>query len=424
MLNRLIAGFVVVFVLVQAGYCQDDLLNFLIEQNEAAREKIKTAEYTVKWTADLEVKEGLRHNEGTGEVKMKGDWRLSTQECDASIAATGWSQKRTPRMVINDKYLAYWPELGNGYIYQNDHQSVKGLSDDSKLYSELHSTPDVYSFNVAFGGEMDTTFREMMKLHPGEIEWTAEEAKQSNGKTVYLIKRYSPFMNDRSKPDGVWTIDPEKGFLVTEAVFYSKAGNVWVTRRTEPKEIGSGIWIPVTYQEKRYGQPTDRQATEEPDRSTAIELEDITVNQGISDDLFVVESILPEEYRESTTLVRKGLDGNLEAYVYRTGKYISRDLWHEMDHVLARSLKDPHVTDRVAEKQETAPGGQSQIVEKNQVAPEEAQIGLAAAEETDTPSTEEDDDNRLRYVLFGLGVIVLVVVLATFGKRILKRNRK
>lgn len=324
MLRTINAFTLVTIILLQAAHCRGDLLKSLIEQNEAARAKIKTAAYRVKWTMDFELKEGLRHDEGFGEVKMKGDWRYSTQDCNASIPATGWKQRQTRSMAINDKYLAYWPTIGNAYIYQDDHQSIKGLSDDAKLRRNTHTTPDIFSFGFAFGGERQTTFREMTKLHPDKIKWTAQEAKQPNGDTVYLIKRYSPFMNDPAKPDGVWTIDPQKGFLVTQAVFYSRAGNIWVTRKTEPKEIHSGIWIPVSYRELRYGKPDDPQAGKTPNQSTIIQLEDISVNQEMPDECFTIESILPEEHRAYTTLFRKGLDGNTEAYIYKNGRYVLR----------------------------------------------------------------------------------------------------
>jgi hypothetical protein len=425
-LNRtiLIFSLMGVLMLEQVVHCQKDLLNFLVEQNEAAKEKIKTAQSRVEWTMDFEAKEGLRHDEGFGEVKMKEAWRLSTQECNASIPATAWKQKQTQSMVINDKYLAYWPTIGNAYIYQDDHQSLNELSDDSKLRRNIHTTPDIYSFSFAFGGERNATFKEMMKLHPDKIKWTAEETKQPNGDMVYLIKRYSPFMNDPAKPDAVWTVDPQKGFMVTQALFYSKAGNVWVTRKTEPKEIGSGIWVPASYQEHRYGKPTDLQARGEPTLSTIVQLEDITINHEISDDYFVIESILPEEHRESTTLFRKGLDGNTKAYVYWNGGYILREDWHNLDHTVAKTLEDLHENPPVAEKEGTVRESQSQLMKKDQATSEETQTELTPSEETHIPLGARDDDRRLVYVLFGLAVVVLVVFISKFGKQILERNRK
>ena len=113
MLRTINAFSLVTIILLQAAHCRGDLLKFLIEQNEAARAKIKTAAYGVKWIMDFELKEGLRHDGGFGEVKMKGDWRYSTQDCNASIPGTGWRQRQTQSMVINDKYLAYWPSVGN-----------------------------------------------------------------------------------------------------------------------------------------------------------------------------------------------------------------------------------------------------------------------------------------------------------------------
>ncbi len=96
----------------------EDLLNFLIEQNEAARDKIKTAEYDVSWTSFVDIQEGRRQNNATGHVKRKGKWRYSTYENDASIPVTGWQQKQSANMAINDNYLAYWPSIGNPIIYK------------------------------------------------------------------------------------------------------------------------------------------------------------------------------------------------------------------------------------------------------------------------------------------------------------------
>ena len=332
-------------------FSKERLLNFLIEQNEAAREKIKTAEFKVKWTATNKTTEGLRHDKGFGDVKIKGNWRLSTKEYGASIPATGWTQKQTASMVINDKYLAYWPSIGNSYIYQDDHQSLKELSDDAKLRRDLHTTPDFFIINVAFGGERETTFKEMMKLHQGKINWTAQESKAPNGDTVYMIKRYSSSMIDTTKPDAIWTIDPQKGFLVTQAEFYSKSGNIWVTRKIEPKQISDGIWLPISYQEQRYGEPTAPQPSKELDSSTTVQLENISINKEIPDNYFVLESILPEKYRESTVLFHKKLDGNTEAYIYRNGEYVLRKDSQNSGSILKpQALKAPDTKNTTSQK--------------------------------------------------------------------------
>ncbi len=423
MLKRLVVVFLMVLAFSQVAFCQDDLLNFLIEQNEAAREKVKTAEYKVKWTSDLETTKGFRNNKGFGEVKIKGDLRFSTQECDVSIPATGWQQKHTQRMVINDKYLAYWPSFGNGYIYRDDHQSLEKLSDDSKLNRVLHTTPDMFALDIAFGGEKGTNFKEMMKLHPDEITWTAEESRQSNGRTVYLIEKFSPFMNDSTKPAAVWTIDPEKGFLVTQAVFYSKAGNIWITRKIEPREIGNGIWFPASYQENRYGKPTDPEVIEKSDHNTAIQLEDIKVNNVISNDFFVIESILPKEYRESTTLFRKGLDGSSEAYVYRNGGYLLREIWHSLEHVMATTEKDLYDNTDSTERQRTARGKQPHVINNNQVISEKAQITSDLSEETANPLIPDQNDNRLVYFLLGLIGFLILAFFYRFAKSRLKQGK-
>ena len=96
-MSYLITVFILITVLASETFSQEDLLNFVIEKNEAAREKIRTIEYKVKWTSYTQVNEGQRYNKGFGEVKIKGQWRYSTYEIDASIPTTGWQQNTRGR---------------------------------------------------------------------------------------------------------------------------------------------------------------------------------------------------------------------------------------------------------------------------------------------------------------------------------------
>ena len=111
MSKRLILIFVLIIALSQVTYSQEGLLNFLIEQNEAAREKIKTAEFKVKWTATNKTTEGLRNDKGFGDVKIKGNWRLSSKECDATIPSkkeiVTFSYSGKGRSPINIKRFSF-----------------------------------------------------------------------------------------------------------------------------------------------------------------------------------------------------------------------------------------------------------------------------------------------------------------------------
>ncbi len=165
----------------------------------------------------------------------------------------------------------------------------------------------------------------MMKLHPDQIWWTAEKEKRDNSDYVYLIKQYAPLTNDRSKPYSIWTVDPQKGFLVTNAIYFSREGNIWITRMVETKEFSGGIWFPILYEEKRYDKADDALASKEPTSVRTIQLKNISINKEIADEAFTLEAIFPEEYRETTDVFRTGLDGKTEAFIYKYGHYIPRN---------------------------------------------------------------------------------------------------
>ena len=70
-----------------------------------------------------------------------------------------------------------------------------------------------------------------------------------------------PRMDDPSKPNMIWILDPQKGFLATEIIAYHKNGDIWINHSLQLREVAEGIWFPVECNEKRYGEPTQPNGT-------------------------------------------------------------------------------------------------------------------------------------------------------------------
>lgn len=395
---------ILVLLHCQALYADDALLSFLIEQNEAAKEKIETAEYSVKWflSFDLEGRRGigLQNNEGIGKVKRKGDQLSAVVEVSHSRPGTAWKQKSTVGVAVNNRYLAYWPAVENPNIYQFDHQSIEAMSGKEEIIMELELPPDRFAFGTAFGtAAIGESFKEAIERLGDEVKWTAEEVVRANGEKQYLIRQFSPYQDDPTEPSAVWTVDPQKGFLVTQAVHYSRAGNVWVDRKISPKEISSGIWIPAFYEHRKYGSSEDPQPRAEPSETYTVQLSDISVNHEILDDEFAIEAIWPEKYRKTTTLIRTGLDGNVEAYVRRRGMNVPADMWRGVDRLLDKAIEEePPLVDLP----EPVKDSKSQSVQMD--------TSLERTESPDHLLAVQISDRRRVYVFVGISGIALLVL--------------
>ena len=154
---------------------------------------------------------------------MKENYRWSSFENDAEIPQKNWLQKQSGRIVLNNRYLGYWPSIGNAYAYRVDHNSIVTMTRDNQERALIHSPPDYQLLNICYQGFEQATFEEQMKLFPDKIRWEAVK-KDIN---IYEIYRFLPYMHDKSKPDAIWTIDGNKGFLVSERISFTKDGNIY-----------------------------------------------------------------------------------------------------------------------------------------------------------------------------------------------------
>ena len=256
-LHVVLAGLVMLLCLSSASASpEDDLLAFLVEQNSAAQDKLRSYSYTIKvqWNKDSDKTPPLQ---GEGQVKRDGQCRWSIYRRAAFNQTAGKLEDREMRLVVNDKYAAFWPDIGNPSAYQVFHSSFETMDQRTRTRSALEAPMEVLSH--CFGGSEGGSFRETMAKFPS-MKFDAISVKGSDGKTVYQIRRFMPTMENASKPDAVWVLDPEQGFLVIKNIAYKANGDEWIHRNIQPKQVGPGVWFFVSFKEQRYG--TSRKPTE------------------------------------------------------------------------------------------------------------------------------------------------------------------
>ncbi|HUU16985.1 MAG TPA: TlpA disulfide reductase family protein [Sedimentisphaerales bacterium] len=294
----------------------NELLHCLIKKNSEARKKVSSSSYLVEFHSERETKNGKRIDHGHGLVKWKGNCRWSTFENNAQIPQKAWQQKQSGRIVLNDRYLAYWPSIGNPYAYRVDHNSIGMMTKQSQAHATFHSPPDYQLLNICYQGFEQTSFVEEMKLHPDQIRW---EAVRKNDGNIREIKRFSPYMHDKSKPDAIWTIDGDKGFLVTERISFTRDGNISEHIKMEIKEILPKIWFPTALSKKRFDHKNNLK--EIVDANQIVTLREIQLNIAIPEEQFEMEALgLPNDI----TIFWSDQNDESVAWVYEGVKLVRR----------------------------------------------------------------------------------------------------
>lgn len=296
----------------------DELLHHLIKKNSEARKKISSALYRVEFHLELETRDGKRIGHGHGLVKLKGDCRWSTFENDAQIPQKDWQQKHSASVVLNDRYLGYWPSLGNPYAYRVDHNSIETMTKYNQELLMVESPPDYQLLNICYQGFESSSFSEQMKLFPGKIRWEAIK-KNKDEENVYEIRRFSPYMHDRSKADAIWTIDGDRGFLVTERITFTKDGNISEHTKIEAKGILPKIWFPTALYKKRFDHKSDQKEAVKFNRT--VTLKEIQLNIPIPKEQFEMEALgLPNDI----TILWTDQNDETVGWVYDRDKLVRR----------------------------------------------------------------------------------------------------
>jgi hypothetical protein len=337
------SGFSVVVLCVLVSYglsgildAQDgkgkSLLDFLLNQNAEARRKVSTVSYKCQWESEATVNVQGPHLppqavQGPQTIRMhilaeeakKGKWRFSsTEQLHTSVYSASKQtreQERHELAVFNDDYAACW-KVGNIYAYQFDHESLTRMSDRAEAHLLLQSIDPI---EYGFGGQKDTLMEFYQKVKD-ETRFTAEKST-SDGRSVFHIKQFPSHTSDADRPACVYTIDPEKGFLITGFTAYHADGTLERECEVQVEKIpGYGIWLPTRIREKAYRRDSETSADLPRLRKTlTIAITDIKVNEPIEDARFTLAALnLPDKVR----LMRQMLDGETVPMLKKDGVWL------------------------------------------------------------------------------------------------------
>jgi len=345
-----VAAAVVVLVCLGAlaAASQGDLLQSLVEKNEAAWQRIQSLQ-SVQYTVEQEWldRQSQRPLQAAGQVKKSGNCCWSTyrqtihsgplqvvaerkakvgdrrrlpMQLLAPDTSAGLTEETETRVVVNDKYVARWPKVANqAFAYQEDYNSVDGMSVKMKQRLRMSMPPD--PLQDCFGTDTQR-FRELLQSDPNRIRFDAVGIKGQDGNPMYQIRRFYP--KDGPRPDLIWTIDPQKGSLVTESVFYAERETPVYQRTMRAEEVAPGIWYPVERRETRYAEPNQPGGTPIVEGWNRATIKDIKVDEPIPDEQFDIEALGLNKNDPNVIVWRTTLDGTMIRYVYRDGKLVPR----------------------------------------------------------------------------------------------------
>jgi hypothetical protein len=292
-----------------------DSLAIVVRQNGAARQKIQSYSYHIELESQPASRDGKATPviKGTADVKRKGEYLWCVYSYPALNVTLGQWVNREMRIVVNDRYVACWPMRGNPLAYQYLHSSFDTINPDVQDKIDVFTPRDVTKH--AFGDESFCFSDEI--AHFPAMKWDAIETKDGDGQVVYQIRRFMPTMDDISKPDSIWVVDPRKGFLANESIAYKRNGDIWIHRFMRSSEVASGIWFPVEYDEKYYGE--DDRSPSKTDEVTSwrrAKLTDVKVNVEFAKEQFEIDALHLKEDWPDIIVVRTELDGRKVPYVY------------------------------------------------------------------------------------------------------------
>ncbi len=294
-------------------HSQEDLLDFLFEQNEAGREKIKSYSFTLE--ADQKSQKNLTTR--NAEVKCSGDNLWCTQLLTQRNHDGELMLERETRMVVNDRFSSIWKSHANGTADQYLHRSVNAIDTRRKNTIRIN-TP--HQFMGYCFGRPRMSLREEIAAHK-KLLWRAIESKSADGKKVYEIWR-SP--NDPGPTVKVkWVLDPEKGYLATECTaYFTGTGVAWYRRVMDVEEVAKGIWFPVGFREERRDQHNEDVVLSE----ATFRLKDIIVNKDIPDEQFEFDALNLQEDMPDVIVLQYALDSGRDQsptpYVYYEGRLV------------------------------------------------------------------------------------------------------
>jgi len=313
------------------------LLDFLINQNEAAWQKIQSLQ-TVQYTYETEwLPRGYQQTlHATAEIKRKGDsyWCVYRRTVFADMP--GETEATEMRLVVNDKYVAEWPAVGNPLAYRWDHASIETMDTKRKRHLAV-STPS--EFPAVCFGDTEYRFREAIRAYSDLARFDAVPVESANEGRFYHIRRFAP--KEAPTPDMVWLIDAQKGFVATESILYFYGQSQKPERRMtmSVEEVAPGLWYPLTYEETEYGETEEGAETPVVEGWRKTALSNIRVNEPLPDEQFEFEALGLSRDAPDVKVLRIRLDGRMTPYVYRGEGLVPQTMVDEVAQVVERGLQ-------------------------------------------------------------------------------------
>lgn len=301
-------GVSVLNIVSPARAADDQLLEFLVKSNEASREKIRSATYAIRYEVTLTPPgEEPFHDVMKGTVTQSGDRRLVVLE--QTYRVVDMTRRPLPAVRYENRVLytptmAAWFQdrpysLGEVYRFTSSASAPADMMDNMKA----HVGEDVLLYAFGTGQHALSELIANDGRARVSVQWSARETRDERNKALFVLERVATPSDGRRQPLTQVTLDPDAGFLVTEAVRYSSAGQPVHVRRIQNAEVAPGVWFPrsinVTHTIAGFlGEQRAAHHKEDPAaiyRTGQINLDGVQINGLISDDVFTLASLrIPE----------------------------------------------------------------------------------------------------------------------------------
>jgi hypothetical protein len=277
-----------VMVLVSPGAPttdQQDLLNFLITQNDINRSKASAAiryRYTDKFfhaPRDQDPYESDRRVE----VYQAGAQRMVVENADAFAHHPDGSVTRERienRSVIGEQYSARWA-MGSPTAEQWDHASISTMSPETKERIRHATGSDL--LNYGFGNGL-MSLSDLYQNDSGGASWKVDEIV-IDGEKAYEIRTHRPSGSVRS----ILTMEPAKGFMITHVRAFSRRGRTTTSIDVEVEE-SKGVWLATKIREQSYlDVDADRELVKFWDRT--IVMDEVEINPHFTPERFTLKAL-------------------------------------------------------------------------------------------------------------------------------------
>ncbi len=307
---------------------QDELLEFLLLQNEAARDRVKSASYTVSFEVvttheDPQGEQPIMYS-GRNEIFREGAKRWNSLRYSKTDPTTDAMLDEAPSAAVaNESHMGI--KMGGLPLYVYMHDSIDELHPKALQWWGGQNPHDVMPY--LYGAEADQDLREHVAGRQTKVE---KIASRYGGNDLYRLSMYAPrYSDDPDSPAGVFLLDPEKDFLITEARYFNKAGQLWIERlfsfEEHPGQDGRPLWFPSAFHETRNGR--DDSGPADPDSSTIAALvQDVELNVEIDPKQFTLEALPHVEDELRGLLITWDQNGILYEARYDEGEIVLVDM--------------------------------------------------------------------------------------------------